>query len=238
MSLKSVKNKEVEDLDFRRYSMYLKTVQAAAIRTLSEALKEVLIDVNIHFDDSGFSINSMDRFKTAFIHLKLDSDKFETYYCAKPFPIGLNMISLHKLLKTINNSDIVTLYVEKDNDQCLCIEITNKEKKSRSLSKLKLLDVDDNKIIIPDIMFDCVYNMQCSDFQKNCRDLATIAETVKVYSNGDVFKLEVAGTFAEQSIQIGTSDKTDDFVFIGEYQLKYLNLFCKSSGLCPTIEIY
>ena len=36
--------------NIENYSMFLRTIQASAIRTLSEALKEVLTDVNIHFD--------------------------------------------------------------------------------------------------------------------------------------------------------------------------------------------
>lgn len=224
-----------------KYAMYLKTVQASAIRTLSEALKEVLTDVNIHFDKTGFRIMSIDSKKIAFVHLQLEAEKFENFHCPTQFTIGVNMLSLHKLLKTISNSDIITLYIEKEDFHKLGIRIENTDKKIRSTSRLKLLDLDEDGLTIPDITFDSVFNMPCQDFQKHCRDLNTIADVVCVYSRGDVFTMSAEGDFAEQEIEIGeeTEDsKKRESSLIGKYPLKYLNLFCKSSGLCPTIEIY
>lgn len=229
------------EINLSKYKMYLKTIQASAIRTLQETLKEILTDVNIYFDDKGFSINSMDRFEKAFVSLKLDADKFETFYCPRPFFCGVNMISLYKLLKMINNSDIISLYIEKENDQKLCIKIENDENKSVSVAQLKLIDVDEHKIIIPHIPFKSIYNMQCSDFQKKCRDLHALSDTVRIYNNGDVFKLQIKNdTFADLDLYIGKNTKNppEEFRYIGAYDLKILNLFCKSSGLCPTIEIY
>ena len=50
-------------------------------------------------------------------------------------------------------------------------------------------------------------------------------------------------SFAEQEIEIGerTSEKKESEkgkILVGTYPLKYLNLCTKSSGLCPTVEIY
>jgi proliferating cell nuclear antigen len=182
----------------------------------------------------------MDQYKTSFIYLKLDAEKFQTFHCPRPIQCGISMVSLFKLLKTINNSDVISLYIEKDDDQNLGIQIENQDKKSMSLSKLRLLDIDSERIVIPDILFDSVYTMLCSDFQKTCRDLASISDKVNFHSNGDVFVMSVDGTFATQTIQIGVSDKEEssELVHIGEFKLKNLNFICKSSGLCPTIEIF
>jgi len=43
-----------------KYDVYLSTVSAGTIRTLSEALKEVLTDVNMYFDSTGIRIMCMD----------------------------------------------------------------------------------------------------------------------------------------------------------------------------------
>ena len=61
------------------YVLELKTVQSNAFRILIEALKEILTDANIEFDDSGMKISTMDASHTVLVHLKLDSDKFESY---------------------------------------------------------------------------------------------------------------------------------------------------------------
>ena len=85
--------------------------------------------------------------------------------------------------------------------------------------------------------------MPSVDFQKYCRDLAIISDTVTISSKGNVFTMSASGDFAEQEIIIG--ETTNGLVISKKeaevscrFPLKYLNLFCKSSGLCSNIEIY
>ena len=231
------------ELDLSKYVLFVRTVQASAIRTLSEALKEVLTDVNINFDTTGIKIMSMDGSKVTLVHLRLDSSRCENFHCVDPTTIGVNMISLFKLLKTIGNVDIVTFYIEKDDRHKLGIRIENKEKSIISSSKLKLLDLDEDILSIPDVEFDSVITMPSVDFQKYCRDLAIISDTVTISSKGNVFTMSASGDFAEQEIIIG--ETTNGLVISKKeievsckFPLKYLNLFCKSSGLCSNIEIY
>jgi proliferating cell nuclear antigen PCNA len=242
--MSEIKDTAIQVPNLGDYVMFMRTVQSNPIRTLSEALKEILIDVNIHFDKTGVRIMTMDQKKVAFVHLKLDAEKFDNYYCPEQITIGVNMISLHKLLKTINNSDIITFYVTKTDDHKLGIKIENKEKKITSSTKLKLIDLDNDAIRIPVITFESVFSVPCTDFQKHCRDLFSISENVDIYTkyNDKAFTMEAIGGWAEQEIEIGgrdVADTADDKKkFIGTYSLEYLNLCCKASGLCPSVEIF
>lgn len=234
---------QIDDLDVSAYTIFVRTVQASAIRTLSEALKEVLTDVNIHFEQNGIKIMSMDGHKVTVVHLRLDAEQFENFYCLENTIIGVNMLSLFKLLKTIGNTDIVTFYVEKEDKHKLGIRIENKEKSIVSNSKLKLLDLDEDMLSIPDVEFDSVITMPCVDFQKYCRDLAIISDIVTISSKDNIFTMYASGDFAEQEIKIGETTNglvisKKEAAVSGNFPLKYLNLFCKSSGLCSNIEIY
>ena len=229
--------------EYGKYAIFVRTEQASAIRTLSEALKEVLIDVNIHFDSTGIKIMSMDGSKVTLVHLRLSAEQFENFHCPDPMVIGVNMLSLFKLLKTIGNTDIVTLYIDKDDKHKLGIKIENKEKSIISSSKLRLLDLDEDILTIPDVEFDSVITMPCVDFQKYCRDLSIISDAVTITSKGNVFTLFASGDLAEQEITIGETQNglvisKKEAEVQGRFPLKYLNLFCKSSGLCSNIEIY
>jgi proliferating cell nuclear antigen len=233
-----------ENINKSDYIMYLVTIKSNPIRTLSEALKEILLEATFHFDENGIRVLTMDKNKSGFVHLKLDAQKFDYYYCPQPTYISIDMVSLHKLLKTINNTDIITLFIAKNDSEKLGIKIENKEKKIVSVSRLKLIDLDKEAINIPSTKFENVFNMQCVDFQKYCRDLSVIAENVDIYikDNGEVFIMSVKG-FADQEIIIGKSDDdsidpNNNPIFIGRYELKFLNLFCKASGMCPTVEIF
>ena len=95
-------------MDTENFIFNIKTVQTSAIRILIESLKEILTDANIEFDESGMKISTMDASHTVLVHLKLESDKFESYKCTKKIIIGVNMLNFFKLIKTIGNSDTLT----------------------------------------------------------------------------------------------------------------------------------
>ena len=63
------------------------------------------------------------------------------FYCEKKITIGINMMNLFKLIKTMNNNDTLTLFVEKDNQNKLGIKINNIEKNTKTLFKMNLLDI-------------------------------------------------------------------------------------------------
>ena len=142
-----------------KYLMYMNTVQGTAIKTLTEALKEVLTDINIHFNSEGLQIMNMDPNHISFVHLKLYAEKFEEFYCPNPLLVGVNMMSLHKLLKTIGNNDTVTMYVTKENSDRLGISIQNKKKRINNNITYNLLDVDLVHIDIPDVDYDAQVTM-------------------------------------------------------------------------------
>ena len=92
----------------------IKTVQSSAFRILIEALKEILTDSNIEFDSEGIRIVAMDASHTVLVHLRLDSDNFEHFYCKSKLVLGVNMMNFFKLIKTMNNNDTLTLFLEED----------------------------------------------------------------------------------------------------------------------------
>lgn len=225
------------------YFLYMTTVQSGAIRTLIEVLKEVLNDVNIIFDKSGARITAMDASHVALIHMKIDSDKCEEYYCKQPIEIGINMLSLFKLVKTISNSDTVSFYIKEDNKCQLGIIISNSDKNSLTNFKINLLDLDINDIKIPDVDIECIITMPSNDFQRMCRDMLNISDTIQIISQEDHLKISCIGDFASQETIIG--ETTHGLVFnknegrvSGSFSLKYLNLFTKSTNLCNTIDLY
>ena len=114
------------------------------------------------------------------------------------------------------------------------------------VSYLNLLDINEDVIQIPDVEFDSVITMQSNDFQKLCRDMLPLHNILKITSTNGEFVLSVKGDFAEQSIKIGETVNGLTFskqmeankVVEGEFDLKYINLFTKSTNLCSTIEIF
>ena len=154
------------------------TVQSHSLKTLFEVLKDILTDVNIIFDESGMKIMAMDGNHVALIHLKLESDKFEHFMCRAKTMIGVSMMSFYKLMKTVSNTDIVSMYMNEENTDILNIVIENSDKNSKTKFALKLLDLDEEELEIPDVEIDCIITMSSNEFQKLCRDMYNIKDTI------------------------------------------------------------
>ena len=108
--------------------MFIKTVQSHSIKILIESLKEVLTDINIYFDNNGLKIMTMDNARVALVYVRLLRDNFEEYHCESKNMCGINMIYFFKLLKTVSNNDVLTIFIRKNNMNELGIRIENKEK--------------------------------------------------------------------------------------------------------------
>ena len=77
------------DTDYNKgLLLEIKTVQSSAFRILIEALKEILTDSNIEFDEDGMRIVAMDASHTGLVHLRLASENFEHYQCKNKLVCG------------------------------------------------------------------------------------------------------------------------------------------------------
>ena len=228
------------------YILEVKTVQSSAFRILIEALKEILTDANLEFDDSGIKIMAMDSSHTVLVHLKLNADSFEEFKCVNKLILGINMINLFKLIKTMSNNDTLTLYVEEENQSVLGIKIENSEKNTITRYKLNLMDLHEEQIQIPPTIFESVITLPSSDFQKICRDMHNLADDIEIKSLGSQLIFNCKGEFASQETCIGEANsgmtfvqnQNPDEIVQGLFALKHLVLFSKCTNLCNSIELY
>ena len=225
--------------------MELKTVQTSAFKTLTEALKEILTDANIEFTDSSMKIITMDPTQTILVHLKLEKDNFESYYCKHKIFIGVNMLNFFKLIRTLTNNDALTLFIEEDNTNLLGIKIENGEKNSVTNYYLNLIEVDETTYQIPPAQFESIITMPSNEFNKICRDMYNLSEIIEIKSVGCQLIFSCKGEFVQQETIIGETNngltfvKTNqDNIIQGYYNLKHLVLFTKCTNLCNSIEMY
>lgn len=238
----------------------VKTVQSCAFRVLIESLKELLSDVNIEFrqkdtsiseekgkSKGGMRIMAMNPKKTVLIHLKLDADNFDNFFCEKPkFVIGVNMLHFFKFIKTIDNSSILTLFMDSDETGKLGIKIENSEKKQVSTYSMPLMDLDSDPLEVPPTAFDAVITMPSSDFHKLCRDMSHISEFIEIQNADKSVILKGSGDIGDQETVLGETinglsvsrDENNNTIVQGKYELKHLVMFTKCTSLCPSIDIY
>ncbi len=239
------------------YIMECKTVQTGVFKTLVEALKDILTDINIEFhkgnsespndDEKGYiKIVALDSTVNIMVHLKLDGARFESYYCKRRMLVGVSMMYFHKLIKTISNSnDCLTLYIAENDENKLGIKIENSEKNSVTNYKLNLMDIKYDDINIPPQKFDNIISMPSDDFQKICKDMNNLAEIIEIKNVGNKLIFACSGDFADQETVCSEHsglkfDKMNDSheVIQGYYNLRQLVLFTKCTHLSNSVEMF
>lgn len=226
----------------------VRTVQSAAFRTLIEGLKEILAEANLEFDQTGIRIIDVDETHTVLTYLRLDASKFEYFYCPAKHILGVNMMYLFKLIKTLSNNDSLTLFLPASNPNKLGIRAENAEKQTTNTWMMKLFDTNVENIELPNIQYSSTITMPSSDFQKICRDFNALAEKLEITSSNADLIFRCIGDFVDGEtvimsenqggvrVQKSVSSSTTDIVQ-GIFELKYLVMFTKCTNLCPTIEI-
>ena len=222
----------------------IKTIQSSIIKTLIEALKEILNDTVIEINNEGIKIVTMDNSHIILVHLKLFADKFEYYTCNKPISIGINMLNFYKIIKTVNNNDVLTLFIYEDNLNQLGIKIENLEKNTKTTYFLNLLDLNNDQFEIPEVEFNSVITLPSSDYQKLMRDMNNIAEYVEIKNVDNKFILTCQGDFCSQETVLSDKDlmivnnNNVNEIIQGNFNLKYLVLFTKCTNLSNNVELY
>ena len=240
------------------YRLEIKTVQAVAFKVLIEALKELLTDTSVEFDETGMKILAMDSSHVVLVHLKLEASKFEVYHCEGRISVGINMLNLHKLIKTINNTNTLSLYIDRDDVNHLGIKIENSEKNSRTTYKLNLLELDHQEISVDPTAFSEVVTLPSCDFQKICRDMHNLAEYMEIRSIQNQLVFSCKGDFCSQetiicdsggassssasasasAAVVASSSPQSGEIVQGVFSIKHLVLFTKCTNLCSTMELY
>lgn len=233
------------NMNTNSYRLEIRTVQSSAFKILVEALKELLVDTAIEFDENGMKIVSMDNSHVVLVHLKLDASKFEYYHCEGKLSIGVNMLNMFKLMRTINNSDTLTLFIDRSDINHLGIKIESSEKNSKTVYKLNLLDLNSPTISIDPAEFNSQINLPSTDFQKIIRDMNQIAEFVEIKNINHQLILACQGEFCSQETILMDNDginaianRKPDEIVQGVFSLKYLVLFTKCTNLCSTVSLY
>lgn len=214
--------------------MKLVTIQASAVKSTFEVLKDILNDVNIYFRPDGMYIVTLDTARTSLIDMFLSSDNFEEYHCDQEEIIaGINISNTFKLLKTITNNDVLT--IEINSKEYMDIEIVSETKKTSTKFQLKLLDINESRIEVPDVKMTSITTLPSVDFQRLCRDMSNIGTDIEITRAGNNLKLKCEGDFANQETVIECLDDSPEIT--GLYSLRYLNIFTKATSMCSTVQI-
>merc|ERR1719163_2322104 len=100
----------------------------------------------------------------------------------------------------MNSKDSITLRGEDEGDT-LSFVFEDEEESRVSNFDLKLMDIDAEQLGIPDTEYQCIVRMPSGEFQRICRDMQVLGDTIVISATKEGVKFSVTG-------DIGTGDMT------------------------------
>ena len=234
------------DHNLEDYNFYLWTSKTPPIKYLIELLRDLLTEGNLECYPEYIKLQAVDPTRVVLIHSKLEGEKFEEYYCPQHLILGLNMEDLFKIIKNMENTDTLKLFVKKDNPNKIGIETFCKEENTVDTTYLNLMDLPYEKMEIPSQTFETVMSLPSSRFQKNCRVIYNFSEKIEIECENNKLKFRGCNQNIPQEIVIRPTpngmkfiknDRPDEIIQ-GFFELRHLVLFSKCTNLSNTIHVH
>ncbi|KAK6501820.1 proliferating cell nuclear antigen [Arthrobotrys musiformis] len=220
--------------------------QAQILKKVVEAIKDLVQDCNFDCNDAGIQLQAMDNSHVALVSMKLGSEGFSPYRCDRNIALGINLNSLMKVLRAAANEDLLTLKAEDQPDSLnLLFESSSQDRISEY--DIKLMDIDQEHLGIPETEYAATITLPSAEFQRICRDLSLLSESVSIEANKDGVKFACSGDIGNGSVTLRPSTNVEDDekstkIELTEpvnltFSLKYLVNFCKASSLSATVRL-
>ena len=133
-------------------------------------------DCNFDCNDSGIALQAMDNSHVALVSMMLKAESFSPFRCDRNIALGINLSSLMKVLRCAQNEDILTLKAE-DAPDVVNLVFESSESDRLSEYDIKLMDIDQEHLGIPETEYSATISMPSAEFQRICRDLMPLSES-------------------------------------------------------------
>jgi proliferating cell nuclear antigen len=220
--------------------------QGNLLKKILEAIKDLVNEANLECSTSAVALQAMDSSHVSLVTLLLKGSGFEQYRCDRNLTLGINMSSMSKILKCAGNDDAITLRCQDDADT-LTFVFESKEKDKVSDFQLKLMAIDAESLGIPDQEYKAVVSMPSAEFQRICRDLSVLGDTVNISVSKEGVKFAASGDIGNGCIllkQQKSADKESENITIElqesislNFALRYLATFSKATALSEKVKL-
>ncbi|XP_020799442.1 proliferating cell nuclear antigen [Drosophila serrata] len=211
------------------------------LKKIVEALKEIISQGTLDCSDTGFQLQSMDNSHVSLVALCLQRDCFEKFRCDRNVSLGLDLKSLAKVLKCANSDDRVTISAS-DSPSKVLLNFNSKESERSAEYELKLLDLDEDHLGIPDTDYTCTIQMPSTEFAHICRDMSMFSESVTIECSKQGVKFSASGDLGSANIKLSEGGKMNVNIQVEDQLVqtfagRYLNTFTKATPLAERVKI-
>ncbi|XP_065171456.1 proliferating cell nuclear antigen-like [Atheta coriaria] len=221
-------------------------INSVTLKKVLEAIKDLLNDASFDCSDTGIQLQAMDNSHVSLVSLTLKSDGFDKYRCDRNITMGMNLSSMVKILKCANNDDTVTIKAQDDADMVTFMFESKKQDKISDY-EMKLMNLDQEHLGIPETDFSCVIRMPSVEFARICRDLAQFGESIVISCTKEGVKFSSSGDIGSANVKLAQTsnfEKEEESVTIEmqdpvslTFACQYLNSFTKATPLSAQVQL-
>jgi proliferating cell nuclear antigen PCNA len=241
----------------------IKTGKSVIIKNLIEVIKPYIKECNIRITPEYIKISAIDLAENSITYVKLDAEKFGSYFCEQTKTICVEIVTLYKAIKSANRRDAITLYMDSNDPDKLGIQLSDPFQGKVKDYKINLLELDNDKITeLKPMTFSSVINMPSLQFQQIIKDIHLLeGKNVEIKSIDKQLIFSSTDGIAEFRTSITEIDdvvnkeqktllqangddlKTVKFskhsskIIQGTFKMVYLMNFIKASHLCDSMNI-
>jgi proliferating cell nuclear antigen len=141
----------------------------------------VIDEINFEFTENGLEFQAIDSSHVSLVGLNLPKASFIGYQIQKRFNIGIKLSSMLAILKTAEVDDHVK-FMMSDGDDKLKIIFSKSFATNEEIStyELKLIEIDQEMLSIPDYEEFCEIRMSSKKLFKMCKDFINFSDTINI----------------------------------------------------------
>jgi len=170
-------------------------------KKIVSALSDLVEQGNFQVDSNMISFQGMDSSHVSLVAMQLTEKGFQGYRCDNNQVLGIQFAALNKILKCMTSKDSLSIQAQDDGD-IITFGFESQDQKRVSQFELKLNDIDAEQLGIPDTDYGTTVKMPSAEFQRICRDLAAIGDTVSISANKEGVTFSVDGDIGAGSMTI------------------------------------
>ncbi|KAL0208080.1 hypothetical protein P9112_010667 [Eukaryota sp. TZLM1-RC] len=220
--------------------------KVSTLKKIVDAIKDLVKEANLELTLQGLSIQAMDGSHVALVSLVLKKEGFVEFTNHRNMTLGINLKNLDTILKCAGKDDEVQLKAQDKADN-LEIIFRNETAGQESSFNMKLLDLDLETLGIPDQEYDAVIRLSSTEFQRVCRDIGQLGDTITISTEDESVSFSAAGDIGSGKLTIhanSLAEKEEDRVEIEKthdvslaFGVRYLRDFTKATSLSPRVAL-
>lgn len=186
-----------------------------------------LVDVgNLDVAGDGISLQSMDASHVCLVSLTVSADYFESYEVTECASLGIRLSHLDKAMSCISGPSEITA-----DDQVLTVS------SDTSNFRLNLVDIESERMAVPDEYSTVAVDMDASAFQRIVKDLSMFGDVVTISADSEGVHMSVSGDIGDAAVLLSGADVRMQSPAKASFALRYLNTFAKSSSVSSRVHM-